>query len=126
MSHEQAVGDPAEDAERHAVCYLIGNDGAFLGSSKRMRVMPEGIGASQLDVYKRKRWFKMGDERCPAQIMAVECDNIVDDRAVLHLNRPRREHVKSQPARRQPSEILRLRKEVEDFSKRPLDQLLLL
>ena len=82
------IGDAVAD-ERAAVARL-----------ESVLVDPEHAGAGDLLVHEAARRVPGGDARPPADRDAAQAELVVDQRALPHLDRARRQHAEAQPGRR--------------------------
>jgi hypothetical protein len=86
-------------------------EGAAVALLERVRVVPRGVRAAQLDVHEMVRWIPFGDFRAPPDGKAVHVDAVINERAGPHLEGRGRQYFKSQPGRRDGFQVPRLSKE---------------
>jgi hypothetical protein len=95
-------------AERPAMAFFEG-----------VRVMPQGIGAAQLNVHELVWRIPLGDFRAPADGKTVNGDAIINQGAGPHDDGGRREDFELQPARRDDLQVAGFGEEGKDLAPRP-------
>src|SRR4051812_38871942 len=83
-----------------------------------VRVVPQPVRAAQLDVYEALARHPCLDPRQPADPQAVEAQAVLDQRALPHLDRPRRDDAEAEPRRRDRLEGAGVREEREELVRR--------
>src|SRR4249920_2097444 len=81
---EEAVRQPAQDAEWRRVVHTILHDRALAVGAKRVLVPPEAVRASLLKIDKASTRLPARDARAPSHRQWTDADAIVDGRAIRH------------------------------------------
>ena len=102
-----------ERSAARAIAHVVQAERASVALFEGVRVMPQGVGASKLDINEAVRRIPFGDFGPPADGEAVNSDAVVDECARTHFDGRGREYLKFQPRRREGLQIPRVGEEGE-------------
>src|SRR5215210_3065326 len=114
--HERPPRQLAQGPERQRVVHHVPNERAVAVRLEAVRVVPQPVGAAQLDVDEAPPWLPHLDARQPANRQPVQPQPVLDQGARPHLDPPRRGDPKAQPARRDRLEVVRVCEESEHLA----------
>lgn len=114
----ELVDKLSKPAEGQAVAHLVHKACAAVFRDKAVGVVPESVRTTKLDVYKQVRRVVGGDVRCPAYRYPHKPDGIVDEGALVHGDRRRRQEPKIQLRWRNASQVFRALKKRKDLRER--------
>lgn len=97
---------------------IFGNCCAVL-VAKKMLVVPEAVGASELSVDEPVGRLPGGNFTLPAYRHAVDMKSVIDFDSLAHLDGAWRENVKAEPRRSESLQIVGVREEGKDVMNRP-------
>ena len=118
------VRDGAERSEGQRVTDGVAHQRPALGGLELVRVVPQGVRSVQLLVDEAPPGLPDLDARQPADGQPVQAQPVLDERAAIHGDGPRRDDAKRQPRRRDGLEVPRVGEEREDLRRRRLEPLL--
>ena len=104
-----------ESAAEHGVFDFIADDGAVVLLDKRMFVHPERVGAFALTIDEAMRRLPDRDFALPTQRNAAQAQAIIEQRPFFNRDIGARQYFETKPGRREPLEIARVGKKIEDL-----------
>ena len=102
-----------DSASKRGIIDFVTHQGAPVGFSEAMSVVPVPVWALELCVDELGWWRPIADLRLPGYGKSMDTNAVADGRAILHFNRKRSHNPKIQPGWRELLEVGRIRKKME-------------